>query len=187
MNDGGKIEMDADFEEEEGEGRKKKKKGKRGKKNERKKLKAGEDAEEEEEESVEDDFDEMDHEDVVGGIPTRFHYTPVPTQQSYDLTPAEILLATDAELNELTSLKRLAPYRIDEGRSQKKLKKRIELLRERLKGRKWGEGIDEEEGPERGEGKKRKREGDERQVQGEGKKKKRKGRNERKRGKAAEE
>ena len=47
-------------------------------------------------------------------MPTRFHYTSV-TPENYGLTPAEILLATDAELNSYVGLKKLAPYRIDKG------------------------------------------------------------------------
>jgi protein KRI1 len=55
-------------------------------------------------------YRELDHEDEVGGIKTRFKYTksaPV----SYGLTPAEILMATDEELNALISVKHYAPYR----------------------------------------------------------------------------
>jgi protein KRI1 len=46
----------------------------------------------------------------VGDMPTRFKYAPV-QPQSFALTPAEILMATDAELNEYLSVKRYAPYR----------------------------------------------------------------------------
>ncbi|KAJ1524699.1 hypothetical protein HK096_000890, partial [Nowakowskiella sp. JEL0078] len=53
---------------------------------------------------------QLDYEDIVGGVPTRFKYRQVPGE-SYDLTPTEILLATDQELNELVSLKQIAPYR----------------------------------------------------------------------------
>lgn len=47
-------------------------------------------------------------------MPTRFHYAST-TPENYSLTPAEILLATDAELNSYVGLKKLAPYRIDKG------------------------------------------------------------------------
>lgn len=56
------------------------------------------------------------------------------------LTPAEILLATDAELNAYESLKKLAPYRRPgekEGRNRKKLKE----LRKALASRRWGEEV----------------------------------------------
>jgi protein KRI1 len=50
----------------------------------------------------------------VGSLPTRFSYTRTkPT--NYGLTPAEILLATDAELNEFVGMKQFAPYRRDGG------------------------------------------------------------------------
>jgi len=43
-------------------------------------------------------------------MPTRFKYAPV-KPQAFALTPAEILMATDAELNQYLSVKRYAPYR----------------------------------------------------------------------------
>lgn len=45
-------------------------------------------------------------------MPTRFKYTPV-QPQSFALSPAEILTATDAELNQYLSVKKYAPYRKD--------------------------------------------------------------------------
>ena len=45
-------------------------------------------------------------------MPTRFKYTSV-QPQSFALTPAEILMATDAELNQYLSVKKYAPYRKD--------------------------------------------------------------------------
>ena len=47
-------------------------------------------------------------------MPTRFHYTSV-ASENYGLAPAEILLATDAELNSYVGLKKMAPYRVDRG------------------------------------------------------------------------
>ncbi|KAJ6590018.1 KRI1-like family C-terminal-domain-containing protein [Mycena vulgaris] len=54
----------------------------------------------------------LDFNDLVGGMPTRFHYTSV-APQTFGLTPVEILLAKDAELNEYMSVKKYAPYRAD--------------------------------------------------------------------------
>lgn len=77
-------------------------------------------------------------------MPTRFKYTrsePV----DYGLTPAEMLLATDAELNTILSMKQLAPYRQGGGgygRQSKGLAKRVRELKERLRRRKWGEEND---------------------------------------------
>ncbi|KAJ3339899.1 hypothetical protein HDU93_007673 [Gonapodya sp. JEL0774] len=63
---------------------------------------------------VEDELDKLDFEDVIGGdLATRFKYTTTSTE-SFGLTPVEILLADDKELNELISLKKLAPYRAAE-------------------------------------------------------------------------
>ena len=47
-------------------------------------------------------------------MPTRFKYVPVQAQ-TYALTPAEILMATDQELNEYMSVKKYAPYRQEKG------------------------------------------------------------------------
>lgn len=47
-------------------------------------------------------------------IPTRFYYTST-APENYGLAPAEILLATDTELNSYVGLKKLAPYRVDRG------------------------------------------------------------------------
>jgi protein KRI1 len=48
----------------------------------------------------------------VGDLPTRFKYVPV-RPHGYSLTPVEILMATDQELNEYMSVKKYAPYRKD--------------------------------------------------------------------------
>ncbi|KAG8697501.1 hypothetical protein FRC09_007817 [Ceratobasidium sp. 395] len=53
---------------------------------------------------------DLDFNDIVGDMPTHFRYAKVdPT--THGLTPVEILMATDAELNSYVGLKRLAPYR----------------------------------------------------------------------------
>ncbi|KAG8702227.1 hypothetical protein FRC08_003626 [Ceratobasidium sp. 394] len=57
-----------------------------------------------------DQIYDLDFNDMVGDMPTHFRYAKVdPT--SYGLTPVEILMANDAELNSYIGLKRLAPYR----------------------------------------------------------------------------
>ncbi|KAG6861693.1 hypothetical protein C0995_013262 [Termitomyces sp. Mi166 len=52
----------------------------------------------------------LDFNDLVGDLPTRFKYTPVQSD-NFALTPVEILMATDQELNEYMSIKKIAPYR----------------------------------------------------------------------------
>lgn len=75
----------------------------------------------------------------IGDMPTRFHYTKS-APLAYGLTPAEILLASDAELNQIMSVKHIAPYRSGGlGMAGKGLNKRVRDLKESLKGRRWGE------------------------------------------------
>lgn len=131
-----------------------------------------------------DDYYALDYEDKVGGIATRFKYAKVePT--GYNLTAEEILLATDAELNQFMSLKKLAPYRrSDEDKIKaSKQKKRLKELRDSIKVRKWGDELpaDGDEPP-----RKRKKYGQETsggasKEGGAPKKKKRAGKSERKR------
>ncbi|SCZ90494.1 BZ3500_MvSof-1268-A1-R1_Chr1-3g02023 [Microbotryum saponariae] len=89
-----------------------------------------------------DDYYALDYEDKVGDIATRFKYAKVePT--GYNLTAEEILLATDAELNQFMSLKKLAPYRRSDEEKVKasKQKKRLKELRDSIKARKWGDEL----------------------------------------------
>ena len=57
-----------------------------------------------------EEYYNLDYEDVVGDVATRFKYAPV-EKETYGLTPVEILLADDAELNEVVGLKHIQPYR----------------------------------------------------------------------------
>lgn len=71
----------------------------------------------------------------VGDLPTRFKYTPV-QPDNFGLTPAEILLATDAELNSYVGLKKFAPYRTKAERKwDNKRNERLQELRKGLKER----------------------------------------------------
>jgi len=66
------------------------------------------------------------------------------------MTPEQILLATDAELNQVIGLKKLAPYRTTT--SDRKLaarKKKLKELRKKLKTRKWGEAPRNDDSQER--------------------------------------
>lgn len=86
-----------------------------------------------------DSLRSLDHEDSIGDLKTRFKYVKS-APSTFGLTPAEILLATDAELNELVSVKALAPYRRGGlGRAGYGLGRRVRDLKARLQGRKWGE------------------------------------------------
>ncbi|KIJ66021.1 hypothetical protein HYDPIDRAFT_110144 [Hydnomerulius pinastri MD-312] len=57
--------------------------------------------------------------DITAHMPTRFHYTKT-TPDTYALSPAEVLLATDAELNTYVGLKKMAPYRVDQDGKMKR-------------------------------------------------------------------
>ncbi|KAI0628411.1 KRI1-like family C-terminal-domain-containing protein [Trametes polyzona] len=70
----------------------------------------------------------LDFNDVVAGMPTRFKYTKV-EPQNFGLTPAEILMATDAELNSYMGIKKIAPYR-KEGKGRNWDSKRAARLKE---------------------------------------------------------
>lgn len=102
-----------------------------------------------------EEYQKLDHEDIVSGpsyriengltlcqigdLPTRFKYASGP-KIDFGLTPAEILLATDAELNALASVKHIAPYRRGGmGKTAQGMNRRVRDLKEQLRQRKWGE------------------------------------------------
>jgi protein KRI1 len=77
-------------------------------------------------------------EDMIGDLRTRFKYTKS-APASFGLTPADILMATDAELNEIVSVKHLAPYRRGLGIAGRGLGGRVRALKSRVAQRKWGD------------------------------------------------
>ncbi|KAF9974529.1 KRRI-Interacting protein 1 [Actinomortierella ambigua] len=92
-----------------------------------------------------EEYYQLDYEDMVGDTPTRFKYSKVkPT--AYGLTPVEILLADDKDLNEYVSLKKFAPYRRpeDEERDIQRIskKKRLQQFRHKLKSQLSKEPVD---------------------------------------------
>ncbi|KAL1916494.1 uncharacterized protein VTP21DRAFT_5685 [Calcarisporiella thermophila] len=82
-----------------------------------------------------EEYHQLDYEDMVGDQPTRFKYRQV-KPASYGLTPVEILLADDQELNEFVSLKKIAPYRPPEKEEHDlrkySKKKRLRMFRMKL-------------------------------------------------------
>lgn len=56
---------------------------------------------------------ELEYEDIVGGVKTRFKYKPV-NKNSYGLKARDIIEVDEKELNQLVPLKKLATYREDE-------------------------------------------------------------------------
>ncbi|KAL9936784.1 hypothetical protein V8E36_004019 [Tilletia maclaganii] len=78
-------------------------------------------------------YHELDYEDMIGDMPTRFKYASVP-KVDYGLSPVEILMADDRDLNEVVGLKMLQPYR--KGKAQTKrppdLNRRLREFRAKL-------------------------------------------------------
>ncbi|EFP77203.2 hypothetical protein PGT21_009875 [Puccinia graminis f. sp. tritici] len=94
-----------------------------------------------------DEYHKLDCEDMIGDMPTRFHYTK--TEATDWMTPEQILMATDAELNQVIGLKKLAPYRsTDSDRKLATRKKKLKELRKKLKTRKWGEAHSNNDNPQ---------------------------------------
>jgi len=78
-----------------------------------------------------DEFYSLDYEDFVDGLPTRFQYKEV-APSNYGLTTREILTLDDKDLNQIVSLKKLAPYREDEGFLSAKNRARARELAEKF-------------------------------------------------------
>ncbi|KAG0366155.1 KRRI-Interacting protein 1 [Gamsiella multidivaricata] len=83
-----------------------------------------------------DEYYQLDYEDMVGDLPTRFKYHKV-KPSAFGLTPVEILLADDKDLNEFVSLKKFAPYRRSDEQEEdiRKYgkKNRVQMFRHKLK------------------------------------------------------
>lgn len=77
-----------------------------------------------------DEYYNLGYEDVIGDIPTRFKYASVP-KEDYGLSAVEILMADDAELNNVVGLKQMQPYRRNASKPAN-LGKRLKRFREDL-------------------------------------------------------
>ena len=136
--DYGENDYDDDDEEEEydsdGEPVKPAKKNKNKDKDKDKKVKMGKKELRQVAEGMIDELYELDYEDVVAGLPTRFKYKTVEAE-SYGLEADEILLADDKELNKVVGLSKLATYHegaVDREKLSKKRKRFRTTMRERL-------------------------------------------------------
>lgn len=74
----------------------------------------------------------------VGGMPTRFKYMPVEAQ-TFSLTPAEILTATNQELNQYMSVKKYAPYQKGQPKWDKNRGEKLKELKQKV-GERMGNG-----------------------------------------------
>jgi len=83
-----------------------------------------------------DEVYQMDFNDVVAGIPTRFKYTPVPNAH-FSLSAADILMATDKELNEYVGMKVFAPHK-KRASWDRSLAPKLGELKRSLAKREWG-------------------------------------------------
>mmetsp|Transcript_13742 Transcript_13742/g.28783 ORF Transcript_13742/g.28783 Transcript_13742/m.28783 type:complete len:782 (-) Transcript_13742:376-2721(-) len=79
---------------------------------------------------MQEELYKLDYEDIVAGMPTRFKYREVESND-YGLTTQEILFARDNSLKQFVSLKKMAPYN-EQGEHQVGSKKRRKF-REMLK------------------------------------------------------
>lgn len=77
-----------------------------------------------------DEYYNLGYEDMIGDIPTRFKYASVP-KEDYGLSAVEILMADDAELNNVVGLKQMQPYRRNASKPAN-LGKRLKRFREDL-------------------------------------------------------
>ncbi|KAI0048814.1 hypothetical protein FA95DRAFT_997648 [Auriscalpium vulgare] len=92
-----------------------------------------------------EDLFELEFNDLVAGQPTRFRYTPV-AKSAYALTPAEILVADDRDLNEYMGIKKIAPYRKEKSVWDPRRATRLRELKAKLSGKGAAVQMQAEEG-----------------------------------------
>lgn len=80
-----------------------------------------------------DEYYNLGYEDMIGDTPTRFKYASVP-KDTYGLSAVEILMADDADLNNVVGLKHMQPYRRGPTRPTN-LKKRLKRFRDDMDAR----------------------------------------------------
>lgn len=76
-----------------------------------------------------DSYYNLDYEDMIGDLPTRFKYTQV-APADYGMSAVDILLADDEQLNSVVGLKNLQPYRRGKNRPMDLGKKLGQFRRE---------------------------------------------------------
>ncbi|WFD32665.1 Kinetochore protein Spc24 [Malassezia sp. CBS 17886] len=94
-----------------------------------------------------DEYYGLGYEDMIGDTPTRFKYAPVP-KETFGMSAVDILLADDADLNNVVGLKHLQPYRRGDTKPVN-LKKRLKRFHDELDSRSAGPGTDHAERPKK--------------------------------------
>jgi protein KRI1 len=74
-----------------------------------------------------DEYYKLDYEDTIGDLKTRFKYRSVPANR-FGLKPWDILDASDKDLNQYVSLKKIAPYQEKEWKVTYHQKKKKDLI-----------------------------------------------------------
>lgn len=83
-----------------------------------------------------EEYYNLNYEDMVAGVPCRFKYRKVDAAD-YGLTDEDILKWDDSMLNQLISLKKIAPYRTDGGNvNASKLRRKYKFLKTQIKQKK---------------------------------------------------
>ncbi|XP_030960341.1 protein KRI1 homolog [Quercus lobata] len=101
------VQEEEEEEEEEEEAKKEKvEEGKRKRKRMRKSIALLEKAKE----AMMEEYYKLDYEDTIGDLKTRFKYAKIKPNR-FGLSPAELLLMNEKELNQYVSLKKIVPYR----------------------------------------------------------------------------
>jgi len=68
-----------------------------------------------------EEYYQLDYEDMIGDLPCKFKYIKV-RSDNYGIDSASILGSDEKELNRIVSLKKLRPYRDDQGKVSKKIR-----------------------------------------------------------------
>lgn len=87
-----------------------------------------------------DEYYNLGYEDMIGDTPTRFKYAAVP-KETFGLSAVEILMADDADLNNVVGLKHYQPYRRGSSRPSN-LKKRLKRFRDDLGAKESEESVE---------------------------------------------
>ncbi|ORY52948.1 Krr1-domain-containing protein [Rhizoclosmatium globosum] len=101
-----------------------------------------------------DEYLQMDYEDMIGDLPTRFKYRKV-EPENFGISAVDILTAPETALNEFVPLKHIAPFRPEQRKQRdreiwsKTKKKRMKKLKDAIEAEKAGKTLEEWENAKR--------------------------------------